>query len=512
MNFAKRFLQKFAASIVAVLSCFDRVIFKGHLPFGDDAHLNAYVDGVLKMRRVDFLPWLEQHSQTLVAHAQKLAREQGRPYEYRQGKFKKEKFIQDLIRQDKLDLGLVAVLCVLETCRSVKLFYGQGKPRLAFARRPQRVLYYYWLDANFGLMYLRLQSWFPYTMQVYVNGHDWLAQQMRQWGLGFTQQDNAFVQLDHPARVQQLADKFVKLPWVKQLTAWARKINPLLKGRGWLAGQNYYWVTEQAEYSTDILFASRAKLAELYPRLLDHAAVNFSAQDILTFLGRKLHGNFQGEVLTDLKKKRCPGARVKHRVKENWLKMYDKFGLLLRVETVINQPREFRVRRKRLRDGQTVLVWCPMNKGVTNLPSYQKVMRGANERYLEALSVVADPTGSYQSVSHVAESKVSDGRRYAGFNPARRDDVRLFESVLSGDHLLRGLRNAEIRESLCGPVADPRERQRQANRVTRLLKRLHVRGLIAKIPRTRRWRVTAHGHQLLGTLVRLHYYGLSTAA
>jgi hypothetical protein len=88
----------------------------------------------------------------------------------------------------------------------------------------------------------------------------------------------------------------------------------------------YYWVTEQAEYSTDVLFTSRAALRELYPRLLDHAAVNFSARDILMFLGRKLHGNFQGEVLNDLKKGRHPGARIKHRMKDNWLKMYDKFG------------------------------------------------------------------------------------------------------------------------------------------------------------------------------------------
>jgi hypothetical protein len=394
----------------------------------------------------------------------------------------------------------------------VKLQYGKQKPRLVFRRRPQRVLYYYWLDANFGLMYLRLQTWFPYTMQVYVNGHGWLARQMSQWGLGFVQRDNAFVGLENPQRAQQLADRFAKLPWVKQLTAWSRKINPLLKGRGPFSGMKYYWVTEQAEYATDILFASRAKLRELYPRLLDHAAVNFSARDILTFLGRKLHGNFQGEVLTDLKKKRYPGARVKHRMKENWLKMYDKFGLILRVETVINQPREFRVRRQRERNGEKQMVWCPMNKGVMNLPSYQRVARAANERYLDALSVVDDPARSYQHVSYVAESKRSGNRRYAGFNPARRDDIRLFSAVLSGEHLLRGFRNAEIRQALWGESRDPRERQRQANRVTRQLKRLHVRGLVAKIPRTRRWRVTARGHNVLGTMVQLHYHGLSTAA
>ena len=512
MKFATRFLKKFAVSIIAVLSCFDRVIFKGYLPFWGEAYLNSWVDYSLRIKRKDFLPLLEQHSQTLVGHAKSLAQRAGRPYEYRQGKFKKDKFIQALIRQDQLTEGMVAVLCVQETCRTVALKYGKGRPSLYFKRRPQRVLYYYHLDPEFGLMYVRLETWFPDTVPVYVNGHDWLARQMLKRRLGSVQHDNAFTQLDDPEKAQPLADRFAQLNWVKQLTKWAQQVNPHIGADGWLSDMSYYWVTAQAEFATDILFAGRSKLRELYSRLLDHAAINFSAKDILTFLSRKLHGNFQGEVLTDCKKKRHPGARVKHRVKENWLKMYDKFGLILRVETVINQPREFRVRRRRERKGQQQMVWCPMNKGVANLPSYQRVSQAANDRYLNALSVVADPAPAYRQVAHLAESKRHRGRRYAGFNPARREDVKLFQAVLSGEHLLRGFRNAEIREALWGTTKDRRQRRSRANAVTRLLKRLHVRGLLAKIPRTRRWRVTAIGQQLLGTMIQLHYHGLPLAA
>ena len=115
MNFAKRFIQKFAVSIVSLLCCFDRVIFKGYLPFRGEQYLNDYVDRVLRMRRKDFLPWLKQHSERLVEYGKKIARQQGRPYEYRQGRFKKEKFIQELIRKDGLDVGLVAALCGANT-------------------------------------------------------------------------------------------------------------------------------------------------------------------------------------------------------------------------------------------------------------------------------------------------------------------------------------------------------------------------------------------------------------
>lgn len=512
MKFAKRFLEKFDRSIVAVLNCFDRVIFKGSLPFGRDDRLNAWVDHGLKIKRKDFVPRLEQHSQTLVDHAKACAEKAGRPYEYRQGRFNKAAFIQKQIQQDRLSEGLVAVLCTQETCRTVKFVRGRTRPRLIFARRPQRVLYYYSLDAEFGLMSVRLETWFPYTIQVYVNGQAWLARQMLKRKLGFVQQDNAFTQLDDPEAAQELADRFAQLGWVRQLSKWARQVNPHVRDSGWLGNLYYYWVTQQAEYASDLLFASRAKLRELYPRLIDHAAVNFSADDILSFLGRKLNGNFLGEVLTDTKKTRAPGARVKHRMKANWLKMYDKFGLMLRVETVINDPYEFRVRRRRERNGQRRLVWCPMNKGVSNLPSYQRVSRAANDRYLEALSVVSDPTAGYAEVSHLTESKLHRGRRYAGFNPARGEDVQLFAAVLSGEHTLRGFRNAEIREALWGVSRDRAERLRRANAVSRRLKRLHVRGLIAKIPRTRRWRVTALGHRLLAIMVQLHYHGLPLAA
>src|SRR4051812_17553859 len=122
-----------------------------------------------------------------------------------------------------------------------------------------------------------------------------------------------------------------------------------------------------------------------YPRLLDHACINFQAQDILTFLGRRLHPRFDGEVLTDCKKDRWPGARIKHRVKNNWLKMYDKFGQVLRIETVINNPREFKVRRRVQRQGQSQKAWCPLNKGVAHLYHYHAVAPAGHARLPDAL-------------------------------------------------------------------------------------------------------------------------------
>src|SRR5499427_4171426 len=349
MKTLSRFVTKFTSLIVAVLSCFDRVIFKGHLPISNGPALEGFVDHVLKIRRCDFMAFAERQSETLVDRAKRAAEEAGVEYRFLKGSHRKDRLVDEILRQ-RSDLveGLIAVFCCMECCPSFKLVYGQGRPRLVNARRQQRVLYFYFLDPQLGLIYVRLTTWFPFTIQVYVNGHSWLAREMLARRLGFNLQDNAFTALDDPAAAPALADSFADLNWTKILDRLARRVNPLMFER-WFRGLCYYWVVDQAEYATDLIFTGRAALAGLYPRLLDHAAVNFSAKDILGFLGRRFHPRFDGEVLTDCQKGRWPGARIKYRVKNNWLKMYDKFGWVLRIETVINNPREFRVRRLRTR-------------------------------------------------------------------------------------------------------------------------------------------------------------------
>jgi hypothetical protein len=501
-----RFLVKFASLIARTLHCFDRVIFKGHLALAAPRELETFVDLVLKVRRTDFMKTLApQYSDRLVEHAQGWARKAGRTYEYRTGQFRKDEWAQNLVRDQGISEGLVGILCTQETCPSFTLVPGPKRPQFVSRNRQQRVLYYYFLDPQFGLIHVRLQTWLPFTVQAYVNGHEWLAQQMVQKKLGFVQQHNAFTQLDDPVQAQRLADRFVRLNWTKTLDRWARQVNPLL--RELVPGYPVHWVVDQAEYATDLVFKSRAALAGLYRALLDYAVRTFTPKDILSFLGRKWDRRFDGEVHTHFEDDRWFGTRIKHRMKTNWLKMYDKFGLILRVETVINSPKEFWVHRARHHhDGTTSLGYYPMTKGVASLVDYQEQALACNRRYLDALAVVNDPAPVYPELRQLTDPKVVEGHSYAGFNPARRDDVRLFRAVLDGAHIARGFRNGDIRDPLFGRPKQAALRRRASAAVGRLLKRLHVRQLVAKIPRTRRWRVTERGRHLLGVAVQLYSY------
>lgn len=507
-----RFCERFTKNIVSTLCCFDRVIFKGYHPVRSDGQLNDFVDYRLGMRRLDFLPFVEKQSERLVTHGKAMAREAGVPYLFLQGHQSKEKLVRDLLlrQPEATETGLVAVLCVMETCRTVKLIRGEGRPALKFAPRPQRVLYFYFLDAQLGLCHFRIQTWFPFTAQAYVNGHEWLVRQMHQRNIAFVQNDNAFTDISHPAEAQKLADRFEKLAWRTILQARMRLCNPI---RNEIPGMNdFYWVVDQAEFSTDILFASTNELADLYPRLLDHACLHFSANDILGFLGRRLHPRFDGEVLTTCVKNRFPGARIKHRMKNNWIKMYDKFGQILRIETVINQPREFRVRRLCSRNGQRQMSWMPMNKGIANLFRYREISVASHSRYLDALAVVDPAPALAKPFDKLSSPTHAKGKRLRALNLLSKQELALFQAVLRGEHRLMGFKNRDL-ANILHPLKNPsrEDSRKRMARVSRILRLLRAHNLIAKVPRSHRYRITPNGEALMGAVIKMRFRQLDKA-
>jgi hypothetical protein len=182
--------------------------------------------------------------------------------------------------------------------------------------------------------------------------------------------------------------------------------------------------------------------------------------------------------------------------------MYDKFGLILRIETVINQPREFKVRRRRLRDGQRRTVWCPMNKGVANFYHYQAVARASNARYLDALATVVLPTATAEQLDRLHRPARFRSRRRRPLNVLSAAEQRLFFAVLKGDHRLNGFRNADVvRHLYPKPAASQQERRRRTARVSRQLQLLRAHGLIAPVPHSYRYHITRRGDNLMNAAI-----------
>jgi hypothetical protein len=201
---------------------------------------------------------------------------------------------------------------------------------------------------------------------------------------------------------------------------------------------------------------------------------------------------------------RTEGVRIKHRVGENSIKMYDKQGCVLRIETTINDPRTFKVFREATRKGQAVLAWIPMRKGLADIARRVEVSRAANQRYLEALSVVERPAPAQQVLDPVSRRVVKQGRAYRALRPITAEESSLFQAILRGEHLLQGFRNKDLRGWLAAAdETDPARRRQTSGRITRQLRLLRAHGLIRKVSKTRYYRVTNKGHQVMTTALRI---------
>jgi hypothetical protein len=509
----KEFVRKYEDRIHGVLSCFDRVLFRGHLPITSGWQM-ALLLYRLKVNFGSLKPFLLENSERVKNHAVAMAQKQGRPFQYLKSNIDKEDAARKLAQRDGIRHGLVCVFSILEPCRGFSFLFKKPlpdqRPFVKPARRKCLHLYFYFMDRRLGLIHVRIQTWFPMPIQVYVNGHEWLARKFDSNNVRYTKNGNVFLWIDDMARAQRFADRFANQNWPKILSKYATLVTPQM--RDMLQGCQHYWVTDQCEWSTDILFKSRQHLSELYPKLLSHSMLCFGAKEVMNFLGQKLRGSFEGEIVSDLSDfaGRLPGCRIKHRVKENWLKMYDKLGLVLRVETVINNPEVFQVRKKVTRNGNSRVEWVAMRKGVGYLFRYQQVSLQANSRYLEALALVDDPTNATRELDRMtSRKKDTAGRGCAGFNPLARGDAELFASVMDGDHCLRGFTNQDVRQRL---AATPHLRQCAKNpnkasaKISRIFRRLRAHGLIGKIPHTRRWRVTRYGRRVMGTALYLRHH------
>jgi hypothetical protein len=498
------FIEKHQKNITGVISVFDRIILKGYLPISYPQAAESFFARTNRLL-MTFKDFTSEQTDVLRTHAMQVAKEANRPYEYLREHVRKEEYVRQIAERDAITEGLICVLAINEENHTFALRYGKDRPHLARCSPRCLTIYYYYIDRHFGFMHVRLSTWMPFTIQVYVNGHDWLARQLDAKHIAYEQVENAFVSIADSQKAQKIADRFQSMPLEKILHVFANRVNPLLKTI--LRGMEYYWVIDQAEYATDVMFRNHAVLKELYLKLQRHAAICTQAEDIMSFMGRKLHGSFRGDITTDVKA-RIDITRVKHTVKGNWIKMYNKHGIVLRIETVINRPQEFRTFRldRRNKKGGG---WVPLPKRISSMSRYAQIGLRANGAYLEALTEVDDPSEVYRNLDRLCEPQRLAGQQIRPLNPLRKKDLQLFEAVVRGEHFVNGFKASMIAARLGIQYAkELHERKRQVARVNRKMRLLRGHGLIARIPHSRRYRITRMGMGMMNAVIDLKVHTL----
>ena len=498
----ERFIQRHKDDVIGVLHGFDRMLFRGTLrSISYSSGLEGCM-GTAGVRYKDYGAFALSLSEALKKHGEQLAKEAGRPFVYVSRSSRcKEDIAMQIARRDGVTEGLICVLRCVESCMGFSI-RRNAAGGFGFVPQERKCLhlYFYYLDREFGLMHVRLATWLPFGIQVCLNGREYLARRMAQAGIGFEQRDNCFVRIDDLPRAQAMLAELESRNWERLLGALAMRINPLPKR---LKLRPYYWSLRESEYATDVMFSDAAALGQAYPSLVDHAIKRFSSQNVMRFLGRRTNAAFSGEASSSLLK-RADGVRVKHWVEENSIKMYDKQGSVLRVETTINNARRFKVRRKTVHKGVPGMRWIPMRMGVVDMSRRVEVSRAANERYLEALAVVDVPSPARVLLDAVSRPVQKNARPYRPLRPVGKEDAKLFEVVLSGEFLVKGFSNRDVRRRLVPlPPKTPHETRRSSSRVTRLLSLLRAHGLIRKVSGTRYYRVTAAGHEIMTAALKL---------
>jgi len=505
----KSFLSRFGALILSVLSGFDRLRFRGCSRLLSNARgVHSYLyqhDLLIK----DYARHAEQLSKTLTRQTEALAAAEGQRVQYLNSpNIDKEATALAIAQQCRRTSGRIAILSCVEGCRTFRVRKNE-RGHIDLVAEPARCqhFYHYFLHDQLGLCYVRLQSWFPFTMRIGLNGRQWLYRQLQHQGLAYRRQDNLLVAVRDWQRAQQLLDQQCHSDWPTLLDGLAAQTNPLLPYLRDQARVPYYWVTEQSEWATDILFRSADDLAHLYPRLTRHCIEVLGCRDLLRFLGRPVpvqgFGRCSAEVKIDYRERR-EGLRAKLWYDVNSLKIYDKFGRGLRLETTINQADSFKVYRTKEGDEDGSPAWRPLRKGVADLHRQAEVSQRANERLAENLASVADTTPLGKLLEPLGRPVFQDGHRTRALNPLTGADGDLLRTIARGDFLLEGFRNRDLRVALFGATPDETLQRRQSAAVTRKLRLLRAHGLIIKIQKTHRYQVSAQGRRLLTALLSAH--------
>ena len=504
------FVQRFGSLVSGVLHGFDRLVFRGTLrSVVHGRRMMVYLSRMHVLLK-DFGDWAQARGDQIKAAASQAAAEAGRPLHYlNSGNVSKEDLARSIAQRDHIQQGLITVLSAVEPCMAFEVHCDRQAKSIEIRSRQRKCLhlYYYLMHPRFGFMHVRVQTWAPYLLRVCINGREWLARQLDAAGIGYRRRDNCFLALADGAAAQALMNQQSTLDWPQHLQAIARQFNPIYQPDFENHGLNYYWSTYQSEWASDLMFHSRAQLARLYPRLIHHGITQFSSGDVLRFLGRaigpdgRLPTNFQGEVTSDLKE-RPEGVRIKHRAKANSVKLYDKFGSVLRVETTINNPRDFKVYRRKQGCTEGEPAWREMRTNVDDLPRRAEASQKSNERYLDALAAAEDATVLRECAEPICRPVRWKKQRVRALNPLAAEDAAWLAAVVRGEFLINGLRNRDLVQLLYPQATeDPKEKRRRSAATTRKLRLLRAHGLVHKVPHTHRYLVSTKGRVTIAAVL-----------
>src|SRR5580692_11473340 len=485
--------ERYAERIAGVLSCYDRLVITGTLP------TVCYADGMTRylntrgIRIFDYPDFARTLRERVRETAAALAAEAGVEIEHvGNSHVRKEDIVARVLVQRGDAPGLVHVISAMEACDAYKPWHDKQTHKTFIRPDSGKCLHYYFYvqDAKFGLVYLRVPTWAPFRLQFYCNGHSWLARKLTAKGIGYTMADNAFVRIDDWGLAQALADTLSPDQLHRTLDRYARLYCPVSD----VFGQSYHWSLMQVEYATDLAFRSTVTLGPLYEQLVRQSVLNVKAEQVATFLGRQITPSLAQEIGSQFAT-RIEGTCIKHRFGKCSIKMYDKHGIVLRIETTTNDVSFFKHHRKvEHREGPASRQLAPVKKSIYSLIDLREILLGCNRRYLAHLSALDDFSAGVRALGRVTKSREVEGKTVKGINFFAPGDSALLHALQNPRVNIAGIRRADLLPDLT--MFSP-------TRLSRQLRRLLNIGVIKRVTGTYRYYLTKAGRAATAAARRL---------
>ena len=485
--------ERYDDRIAGVLSCYDRVVITGTLPticYAEGMTRFLYAIGV---KIFDYPAFAQTLRDRVRDAAASLAARAGVTIEHiAKTHIRKEAVVQRVLEQRGEHPGLVHIISAMEACDAYRPWHDKGTHKTFMRPDSGKCLhfYFYFMDAAFGLIYLRVPTYCPFRLQFYCNGHNWLARRLSAEGIDHAMVDNAFARIDDWSRAQELADAFSPDRLHRTLDRYAGQCCPVSD----VFGQSYHWSLMQVEYATDLAFRSTASLGPLYQQLVRESVISVKADQVASFLGRKITPQLAQEIGSQFST-RIEGTCVKHRFGKASIKMYDKAGIVLRIETTANDVSFFKHHRKvEHRDGTPTRELAPVKKSIYSLIDLSEILLGCNKRYLAHLSALDDFSAGRRALDRLTKPREVHGRTVKGINFFEPGDKALLQAMQNPRVNIAGIRRRDLMPDL-GMFSSAR--------LSRQLRRLRDIGVIKRVTGTYRYYLTKAGRAAAAAAFRV---------
>lgn len=498
-------LEQYSDKINGTLETFDRMIINGYIrPFQNTRHFLFYlIQNNIQLKEFD--DYAQKCTEELCTYIEKYCQSQDCEITYlNSGKISKDELASKKFEENPKE-GLIAAFTVVEVCKVMSVKYQKDTGKLYPEIRGTKCKHYYlyFNDIEFGWMFIKIQTWFPYNVQIYINGHSYLAKLLDKNTIEYQMYNNSFAYIDDFQKAQELANGILSKRISDSFDGIVNKLNPHLPNIKEKLNHSYFWCVDQCEFATDITFKTRSDLDAFYKNLVETAYFTLSSEDIYSFFGRKIShiDKFtKGDIVADLRH-RYQGYRIKFKINSNQVKMYDK-GNSLRIEVTINNPYDFKILKTKEDDSTGEIIttkhWVPMGKSIVNLYRYAEISRAIIKRFIEALPVInSDSLTPLNTIQSISTSKVKEGRKYSGFNLLNKETLALFSEIANGDYLINGFTNKTVRKA----IFEDSDSSTNRNRMTRIISKLKAHGLIKKVSKKNKYYLTVEGRKITSSIL-----------